>query len=127
MLVAERGSIGETYNIGCRNERTNLEVVETICDLLDEAEPSPDGSRRRRLISFVEDRQGHDHRYAIDASKIEQELGWRAQETFETGMAKTIHWYLENRPWWQSIIERGYDGKRVGLGGPRAGATSIEA
>ena len=80
--------------------------------LLDKAEPSPDGSRRRRLISFVEDRHGHDHRYAIDASKIEQELGWRAQETFETGMAKTIHWYLENRPWWQSIIERGYDGKR---------------
>ena len=71
--------------------------------------------RGARLISFVEDRHGHDRRYAIDASKIEQELGWRAHETFETGMAKTVRWYLENRAWWQSIIKRGYDGKRIGL------------
>jgi dTDP-glucose 4,6-dehydratase len=77
------------------------------------------------LISFVEDRQGHDRRYALDTSKIEQELGWRARETFETGMAKTVRWYLENRAWWQAIIERGYDGNRIGLGRPRAGAAGI--
>jgi dTDP-glucose 4,6-dehydratase len=123
-LVMERGSIGETYNIGGRSERTNLTVVETICDLLDRLEPSGNGSRRR-LISFVEDRQGHDRRYALDTSKIEQELGWRARETFETGMAKTVRWYLENRAWWQAIIERGYDGNRIGLGRPRAGAAGI--
>ena len=122
-LVAERGSIGETYNIGGRSERTNLEVVEAICALLDRIEPSSEGSRRR-LISFVEDRQGHDRRYGIDASKIEQELGWRAHETFETGLAKTVRWYLENRAWWQSIIKRGYDGKRLGLGS-EAGVASI--
>ncbi|MGD0076589.1 MAG: dTDP-glucose 4,6-dehydratase [Candidatus Binataceae bacterium] len=114
-LVAERGAIGETYNIGGRSERTNLEVVEAICTLLDQMEPSAQGSRRR-LISFVEDRNGHDRRYAIDASKIEQELGWRARETFESGIAKTARWYLENRAWWQAIVRRGYDGKRIGLG-----------
>jgi len=123
-LVIERGCIGETYNIGGRSERTNLTVVEAICDLLDRLEPSRNGSRRR-LISFVEDRQGHDRRYALDTSKIEQELGWRARETFETGMAKTVRWYLENRAWWQEIIERGYDGNRIGLGRPRAGAAGI--
>ncbi len=123
-LVMERGCIGETYNIGGRSERTNLTVVEAICDLLDRLEPSRNGSRRR-LISFVEDRQGHDRRYALDTSKIEQELGWRARETFETGMAKTVRWYRENRAWWQAIIERGYDGNRIGLGRPRAGAAGI--
>jgi dTDP-glucose 4,6-dehydratase len=123
-LVLERGSIGETYNIGGRSERTNLTVVETICDLLDRLEASRNGSRRR-LISFVEDRQGHDRRYAMDTSKIEQELGWRARETFETGMAKTVRWFLDNRSWWQAIIERGYDGNRIGLGRPRAGAAGI--
>jgi dTDP-glucose 4,6-dehydratase len=113
-LVVESGRTGETYNIGGRNERTNIHVVKTICDLLDRMAPSPRGSHHR-LISFVEDRPGHDLRYAIDAAKIEAELGWRAQETFETGLAKTVHWYLENRPWWQTIIERGYNAKRVGL------------
>jgi len=124
-LVAERGSVGETYNVGGRSERTNLEVVEAVCTLLDQMEPSRQGSRRR-LISFVEDRHGHDRRYAIGAGKIEQELGWRARETFESGIAKTVRWYLENRGWWQAIIQRGYDGKRIGLS-HGTGVASIDA
>jgi len=122
-LVVERGSVGATYNIGARNERSNMQVVEMICDLLDQMTPSRNGLRRR-LIGFVEDRQGHDRRYGIDASKIEQELGWRSRETFETGLEKTVKWYLDNRSWWRSIIERGYDGKRIGLGRPRAEVAS---
>ena len=114
-LALERGIVGETYNIGGRNERTNLHVVECICDLLDQIDPRHDGPRRR-LISLVEDRPGHDRRYAIDASKIENELGWRAAETFESGLVKTVNWYCENRAWWKSILERGYDQARVGLG-----------
>ena len=87
---------------------------QTICDLLDRHEPSARGARRR-LISFVTDRPGHDRRYAIDASKIENELGWRAHETFETGLGKTVAWYLQNRPWWQAILDRGYKAERLGL------------
>jgi dTDP-glucose 4,6-dehydratase len=113
-LVVARGRPGETYNIGGRNERANLHVVQTICDLLDRHEPSLHGPRHR-LISFVTDRPGHDRRYAIDASKIENELGWRAQENFESGIAKTVTWYLTNRLWWQAILERGYKAERVGL------------
>ncbi len=113
-LVLEAGRIGETYNIGGRNERTNLDVVRTICDLLDHKAPSAKGSHHR-LISFVRDRPGHDRRYAIDASKLEAELGWRATETFETGLARTVAWYLENRTWWQAILERGYKVQRIGL------------
>jgi len=112
--VVERGRIGETYNIGGRNERANLFVVQAICDLLDRLQPSARGSRHQ-LISFVADRPGHDRRYAIDASKLENELGWRAAETFETGLAKTVQWYLENRRWWQAILDRGYKAERVGL------------
>ena len=113
-LVLDRGRIGDTYNVGGRNERRNLHVVETICDLLDQMRPTADGPRRR-LISFVTDRPGHDHRYAIDASKLENELGWRAAETFETGLAKTVRWYLDNEAWWRAILERGYQATRVGL------------
>jgi dTDP-glucose 4,6-dehydratase len=112
-LVLERGGVGETYNIGSRNEHTNLHVVEAICALLDQMAPSPKGPRKR-LITFVEDRPGHDRRYGVDPGKIERELGWCAQETFESGLAKTVRWYLENRAWWQSIIDRGYDRKRSG-------------
>jgi len=115
-LVLERGRIGETYNVGGRNERSNLHVVEQICDVLDRLQPAPGGARRR-LISFVADRPGHDRRYAIDASKLENEIGWRATETFETGLEKTVQWYLDNRPWWQAILQRGYMPGRIGLGG----------
>jgi dTDP-glucose 4,6-dehydratase len=113
-LVIERGGIGETYNIGGRNERSNLFVVKAICDLLDCLEPSGLGTRHR-LISFVEDRPGHDQRYGIDATKLEDELGWQATETFESGLAKTVRWYLENQSWWRSILDRGYKAERVGL------------
>ena len=113
-LVLERGAIGDTYNIGGRNERTNLHVVETICDLLDKFAPTSNGPRRR-LISFVADRPGHDRRYAIDASKLENELGWRATENFETGLAKTVKWYIDNRPWWNAILARGYRPERIGM------------
>jgi dTDP-glucose 4,6-dehydratase len=113
-LVLERGEVGETYNVGGRNERTNLHVVETICDLLDEFAPSTDGPHRS-LITFVADRPGHDRRYAIDASKLERKLGWRAEEDFESGIAKTVRWYIDQKPWWTEILERGYTAKRVGL------------
>jgi dTDP-glucose 4,6-dehydratase len=105
VTILVKGRVGETYNVGGRNERTNLGVVEQICDGLDRLAPDPVGARRR-LISFVADRPGHDHRYAIDAGKLERELGWRALENFETGLAKTIDWYLANRAWWQAILDR---------------------
>lgn len=114
-LVLERGVVGHTYNVGGRNERTNLHVVETVCDLLDQVAPDATGARRN-LISFVRDRPGHDRRYAIDASKIERELGWQAEENFESGLSKTVRWYCENRTWWQSILDRGYQQTRIGLG-----------
>lgn len=113
-LVLERGTIGETYNIGGCNERRNLYVVERICDLLDARLPS-NHEPRRQLITFVADRPGHDRRYAIDASKLERELGWRAEETFETGLEKTVDWYLNHRAWWQKILDGGYQTSRVGL------------
>jgi dTDP-glucose 4,6-dehydratase len=112
-LVVEHGRPGETYNVGGRSERTNLYVVKQICALLDEHAASDRGSYHR-LISFVADRPGHDRRYAIDPSKIEGELGWRAQETFETGLAKTVQWFVQNRAWWQRILDRGYKADRIG-------------
>jgi dTDP-glucose 4,6-dehydratase len=113
-LVLERGTVGETYNIGGRNERTNLSVVESICELLDEISPSPNGTHRK-LITFVTDRPGHDRRYAIDASKLERELGWRAEENFESGIRKTVRWFVDQQPWWRAIAERGYTANRIGL------------
>ena len=112
-LVLERGEVGESYNIGGLCERTNLTVVHTLCALLDEFNPA--GAPHDRLITFVADRPGHDHRYAIDASKIERELGWLPQESFETGMRKTVEWYLGNRGWWQAIADGSYQGERLGL------------
>lgn len=114
-LVLSSGRVGESYNIGGNNERTNLQVVQTICDLLDAAQPMGEGPRRR-LITFVTDRPGHDHRYAIDAAKIRRDLDWQPRETFESGLAKTVRWYLDNRAWWQDILDRGYRADRVGLG-----------
>ena len=114
VLVLEQGALGETYNIGGKNERTNLHIVETICDHLDRLSPRGEQSRRA-LITFVHDRPGHDRRYAIDATKVETALGWRAQECFETGIEKTVAWYLKNRDWWRSILERGYEAKQIGI------------
>lgn len=98
--VVTSGTVGETYNIGGRNEQTNLEVVRAICSILDDITPRADGRSFADQITFVTDRPGHDRRYAIDATKIENELGWQAQETFETGLKKTVRWYLENEWWW---------------------------
>jgi dTDP-glucose 4,6-dehydratase len=111
-LALERGVVGETYNIGGRSELTNIDVVRTICDILARLEPSKNFAR---LISFVPDRPGHDRRYAIDPSKIERALGWRATETFETGIEKTVQWYRDHPEWWRSILDRGYEPKRIGL------------
>jgi len=116
--VALEGVVGETYNIGGCNEKTNLDVVKIICSILDELRPiHPDGiSRYDQLISFVADRPGHDLRYAIDASKISRELNWQPKETFETGIRKTITWYLDNKPWWTRVQNGSYRGERLGLG-----------
>ena len=111
-LIAERGRLGETYNVGGRNERRNIDVVRRICEVLDALVP---GNRpREELIEFVTDRPGHDVRYAIDATRLETELGWRAQENFETGIEKTVQWYLDNEWWWRPLRER-YAGERLGL------------
>jgi len=114
--VVTKGVVGETYNIGGHNEKRNLEVVEAICDLLEELAPEkPAGiTAYRDLITFVKDRPGHDLRYAIDASKIESELGWVPQESFETGLRKTVQWYLNNRSWWQRVLSGAYRLERLG-------------
>ena len=114
--VVFEGTIGETYNIGGHNEKTNLHVVETLCDLLDQRiQDKPHGMTSfRELITFVTDRPGHDKRYAIDASKIEATLGWTPVETFETGLAKTVDWFLANETWWQRVRSGAYQGERLG-------------
>jgi dTDP-glucose 4,6-dehydratase len=115
LTVLDRGQVGETYTIGGRSERSNLDVVTSICVMLDELTPHPTIGDRRSLIRFVEDRPGHDLRYAIDPTKIERELGWSATESFESGLRKTIRWYLENRSWWHQIRGTLYGGERLGL------------
>lgn len=115
--VVTKGQVGETYNIGGHNEQRNLTVVHTICDLLEELAPVRKAagiSSFRDLITFVKDRPGHDARYAIDASKIERELGWAPQETFESGMRKTVQWYLDNEEWWQRVLNGTYQLARIG-------------
>lgn len=114
VLVALKGKIGETYNIGGHNEKQNLDVVKTICSILDEVKPK--ASQYAEQITYVQDRPGHDMRYAIDASKIERELGWSPQETFESGIRKTIEWYLNNESWWQAVLDGSYQGERLGAG-----------
>jgi dTDP-glucose 4,6-dehydratase len=113
MLVARRGEVGESYNVGGRNEIRNIDVVYAICDILDSIHPDPCGSYRR-LITFVEDRPGHDLRYAIDCSKIERDLGWRPSQTFDTGLRSTVEWYLANSDWWRAIRSGRYRGERLG-------------
>ncbi|QIX97174.1 dTDP-glucose 4,6-dehydratase [Cedecea sp. FDAARGOS_727] len=111
--VVTEGAVGETYNIGGHNEKKNIEVVQIICDLLDEIMPKSVSYREQ--ITYVTDRPGHDRRYAIDAEKISRELGWKPQETFESGIRKTIDWYLNNQEWWQRVMDGSYTGERLGL------------
>ncbi len=114
LTAVEFGRRGEVYNIGGSSERRNLNVVESICDILDEIRPDMELGPRRSLISFVVDRPGHDLRYAIDASKIQRDLGWRPRETFETGLLKTVKWYLANERWWRDVRDGRYRGERLG-------------
>jgi dTDP-glucose 4,6-dehydratase len=114
-LIVSKGTVGESYNVGGSAERNNLAVVETICDLLDDRLPAANAKPRRQLITFVTNRPGHDLRYAIDASKIRRDLGWQPTETFESGLEKTIDWYLDNRWWWEPIRNGAYAGSRLGI------------
>ncbi|PJG45146.1 dTDP-glucose 4,6-dehydratase (plasmid) [Sphingobium sp. LB126] len=120
-LIIEKGVPGETYNVGGRNERRNIDVVRRICAVLDELVPAD--APREELIEFVTDRPGHDARYAIDATRLETELGWRAQENFDSGIEKTVRWYLHNEWWWRPLRDR-YDGQRLGLSATPAGVAA---
>ncbi|GAA5186435.1 dTDP-glucose 4,6-dehydratase [Ferrimonas gelatinilytica] len=117
--VVKEGVVGETYNIGGHNEKANIDVVKTICTLLEELHPNKpeDVNAYEDLITFVTDRPGHDVRYAIDASKIERELGWKPEETFDTGIRKTVEWYLNNKDWWERVLDGSYVGERLGFKG----------
>lgn len=115
ILVAQVGQIGETYNIGGHNEKQNIEVVTALCALLDELRPNDQPYAKQ--ITYVKDRPGHDVRYAIDASKIARELGWIPEETFESGLRKTVEWYLNNTKWWQRVLDGSYQGERLGMSG----------
>ena len=113
LLVLAKGRPGEKYNLGGGNERNNVAIVDRICDALDELRPS--STSRHTLKTFVPDRPGHDRRYAIDATKIREELGWRPCEDFESGLEKTVRWYLANKPWWQRILSGSYRTERLGV------------
>ena len=115
--VLEKGKVGETYNIGGNNEKTNLQVVKTLCNILEELHPSThlEKNTYQDLIVYVEDRPGHDNRYAINNNKIAQELGWQPKETFETGLHKTVAWYLENQTWWSRVLDGSYQRERLGI------------
>ena len=113
-IVLHQGRIGETYNIGGNNEVRNIDIVNIICTILDDLRPRPDGNSYAELINYVQDRPGHDFRYAINASKIKNALGWKPKETFETGIRKTIQWYLDNENWWRQIQDGTYNQQRLG-------------
>lgn len=117
ILVAEKAEVGKTYTIGGHNERKNIDVVRSVCALVDKYAPDASIGPREKLIAFVTDRPGHDARYAIDAASIERELGWKPLETFESGLEKTVCWYLENRIWWERVRSGGYRGERLGIAG----------
>jgi dTDP-glucose 4,6-dehydratase len=112
--VLEGGRVGETYNVGGNAERENIAVVKAICFLLDQRHPLDDGRARESLITYVRDRPGHDRRYAIDSSKLQNELGWRPSQTFETGIEETVDWYLENQAWSQRVLDGSYRMERLG-------------
>jgi len=120
--VLERGRVGETYNVGGDAERQNIEVVNVICNLLDERRPRADGKPRNSQVTFVADRPGHDRRYAIDAGKLKGELGWAPSVTFEEGIARTVDWYLGNQPWVQRVLDGSYRLERIGTGSMEAAA-----
>jgi len=113
--VLELGRVGEVYNVGGDAERENIAVVRAILKRLDERQPLASGSTRDGLVTYVRDRPGHDRRYAIDASKMKRELGWRPLETFESGLAKTIDWYIDHQPWVQRVMDGSYRGERLGV------------
>ena len=113
--IWKTGRAGEKYNVGGRNERQNIEVVRKVCQLMDQYSPNPYEGGHEKLITYVTDRPGHDARYAIDADKLESELGWKAEENFDTGIEKTVRWYLGNEAWWQPILDGTYSGERLGL------------
>jgi dTDP-glucose 4,6-dehydratase len=115
LTVATRGAVGQTYCVGGRCEKANIDVVRTICALMDELAPNARIGPRENLITFVADRPGHDMRYAIDASRIAADLGWEPRETFESGLRKTVEWYLANRTWWERIRSGVYRGERLGV------------
>jgi dTDP-glucose 4,6-dehydratase len=115
LKVLEKGEVGQVYNIGGHNEKSNLEVVHSICQILDEIVPDSPHLPHKNLIRFVTDRPGHDRRYAINASKIQNQLGWIPQESFETGLRKTVRWYLDNTEWTDRVMSGAYKGERLGL------------
>ena len=117
-MVLQKGIIGETYNVGGNNEIPNIQIVREICTILDEVKPAESGNSYHQLITFVKDRPGHDFRYAIDSTKIKQDLGWQPHETFQSGLRKTINWYLENKDWWSETQENIYQQERLGTGYP---------
>jgi len=114
--ILERGTVGETYLVGGRSERSNLEVTQRICDVLDVLRPRSDGQSYREQIEFVKDRPGHDRRYAVECGKIERELNWGAEVPFDEGIEQTVRWYLDNESWWMSLRSGRYGGQRLGLG-----------
>ena len=113
--ILQKGTIGETYNVGGNNEIKNIQIVEVICDVLNDIHPAGSGKSYHELITFVKDRPGHDFRYAIDASKLKKEIGWEPKESFNTGIQKTIEWYLKNEEWWKTIQENTYKQERLGI------------